>query len=124
MLRWVVRSAIQEVLEGEGYVVQPAGDIGAAMARLEEVIPDLLIASPYIDCMSGHEAALYLRTRCHGLRVLLVGGFLEDDRLRDREEIQSFELFPKPFAATELLTKIKEVLLLSLSSSTDVPLSG
>ena len=44
------------------------------------------------------------------MRVLIVGGFLDDDRLRHREELGKFEVFPKPYTASQLLEKIKEVL--------------
>jgi hypothetical protein len=35
---------------------------------------------------------------------------MDDDRLRNREELQGFEVFPKPYPAAELLQKVKEVL--------------
>ena len=63
----VARTAIQEALERGGYLVQSAHDLGAAVASLDEEIPQLLIVSPYVDCISGHDAAVYLRTRHHGL---------------------------------------------------------
>jgi hypothetical protein len=44
------------------------------------------------------------------MRVLIVGGFLDDEKLQYREEIAGFEVFPKPFTAAELLEKVKEVL--------------
>lgn len=107
----VARTAMQEALERGGHLVQSAHDLGSAVASLDEEIPQLLIVSPYVDCISGHDAAVYLRTRHHGLRVLIVGGFLEDNRLRDREELQSFAVFPRPFTPAALLDKVREVLL-------------
>jgi DNA-binding response OmpR family regulator len=105
-----VRAAIQEILERKGYVVLPAGDLGSAVGRLEECTPDLLIVSPYTDSISGHDAAIYLRTKCHGLRVLVLNGFPDDERIRNREKVRSFEVFPKPFAGAALLAKVKEML--------------
>jgi len=69
-----------------------------------------LIVRPYIDGMSGHMAAQYLRSRCPGLPVLMVGGFVEDDRTRVRKEIGDFHIFPQPFTADELLRTVKDVL--------------
>jgi hypothetical protein len=60
--------------------------------------------------MSGHDAAMYLRTKCAKMKVLLVGGLLDDDRLHYREALQGFEIFPKPYTRAELLEKVKEVL--------------
>lgn len=66
---------------------------------------------PLFGDMSGHEAAKYLRSMCPGVPVLIVGGILDDDELTNREFLQRFEVFPKPFKAAELLDKVKDVLL-------------
>jgi len=107
----IIRKVICEVLESGGYTVRAAGDIGGAVDRLKECPPDLLMVRHYTDSMPGHEAAMYLRTLCPGIPVLMVGGILDDDRLENREFLQGFEVFPKPFRAAELLDKVKEVLL-------------
>ena len=44
------------------------------------------------------------------MRILIVGGFLDDDRLLHRESLAGFEVFPKPYAAAQLIEKVKEVL--------------
>jgi len=40
----------------------------------------------------------------------MLGGLLDDDRLRYRAELQGFEVFPKPYTAAELLQEVKAVL--------------
>jgi DNA-binding response OmpR family regulator len=106
----VVRSVLADILEREGYVVMPCGDLGQAVDRLKTCRPNLLITRSYVQSLPGHEAAMYLRTICPGIRVLMVGGLLDDTRLKYRAELQGFEVFPKPYSAAELLTKVKEVL--------------
>lgn len=106
----VIRSAVQEILESAGYVVLPARDLGAAVGRMEDCAPQLLIVSSYTDSISGHAAAVYLRTKCHGLRVLVLNGVPEDVRLENREKARSFEVFPPPFQGKDLLDKVKEIL--------------
>ena len=106
----VIRSVLNETLKGEGYVVLPTGDLGAAVDRLREYKPELLLIRPYIDNMAGHDAAQYLRTKRPGMRVLMVSGLLDDDRLRYRQSLQCIEVFPKPFTADELIEKVREVL--------------
>lgn len=106
----VVRLVIREALEGAGYVVLATGDLGVAVDRMKECKPDLLLIHPYIDTMPGHDAAKYLHTRCPDMRILMVAGMLEDDRLRYRAELESVEIFPKPITALELLDKVTEVL--------------
>jgi CheY-like chemotaxis protein len=106
----VVRLVLQETLEQEGYTVLATGDLGQAVDRLKEIAPDLLIIRSYVDGLPGHDAAVYLRTKCPKMKVLFVGGLLDDDRLQTREELQGFAVFPKPYSAAELLEKVKEVL--------------
>ena len=107
----VIRRVICKALESEGYCVLEAGDIGKAVERIKECAPDLLMVRHYTASMSGHEAAKYLRSICPGVPVLIVGGILDDDELTNREFLQRFEVFPKPFKAAELLDKVKDVLL-------------
>jgi DNA-binding response OmpR family regulator len=106
----LVLSVMQETLEHEGYLVFPAGELGTAVNWLEDSTPDLLITRTYISGMPGHEAAKYLRNKCHRMRVLMVGGLIEDDRLQYRLALEGFEVFPKPFPAAQLIEKVKEVL--------------
>ena len=106
----LVRSVLEETLSREGYVVLATGDLGQAVARMKEVDPDLLITRTYVQSMSGHDAAKYLRTKNPKMKVLMVGGLLDDDRLHYRESLQGFDVFPKPYTAAEFLQKVSEVL--------------
>jgi DNA-binding NtrC family response regulator len=112
VLPWTapIRRVICKALERERYCVLDAGDIGKAVERIKECMPDLLMVRHYTETMSGHEAAKYLRSMCPGVPVLIVGGILDDDELTNREFLQRFEVFPKPFKAAELLDKVKDVL--------------
>ena len=106
----VVRSILKETLEREGYTVLASGDLGQAVDWLKECTPDLLITRTYVESLPGHEAAMYLRTKCLGLRVLMLGGLLDDERLQYRAAQQGFEVFPKPYNATALLQEVRHVL--------------
>jgi DNA-binding NtrC family response regulator len=106
----LVRLTMQEVLERAGYLVMATGDLGTAVDRLKECKPDLLIISPYVDTISGHEAGKYLQSRCPSMRILMVAGFLADDRLRYRAELERVEIFPQPFTGAQLLEKVRQVL--------------
>jgi len=106
----LVRSVLEETLERAGYMVRATGELGQAVDRLKECQPDLLITRTYVQSLPGHDAAMYLLTKCPKMRVLIVGGLLDDDRLRHREALKGFEVFPKPYSAAELLQKVKDVL--------------
>jgi CheY-like chemotaxis protein len=106
----IVRSTLSETLDREGYTVLATGDLGQAVDRLKECMPDLLITRTYVQSLSGHDAAVYLRTKCLKMKVLILGGLLADERLQYREALQGFEVYPKPYTAAELLQEVKEVL--------------
>jgi DNA-binding NtrC family response regulator len=106
----LVRTILHETLERAGYVVVAVDGVGAAVDRLKQMRPDLLIVRPYVNSMTGHMAAHYLRTWTPGLPVLIVDGFLDDERIHDHNALKDFHIFPKPFARDELLDKVKDVL--------------
>ncbi len=106
----VVRSVIRDALEHGGYSVVAVGDLGTAVDRLKEFTPDLLVIRSYVEGIPGYDAATFLRTRCPGLPVLMVGGLIDDDRLVYRMSLEGFEVFPKPYTAAALLEKVKDVL--------------
>lgn len=105
-----IRNAISEALGSAGYCVLTVRDIGGAVDRLKNCTPDLLIVRHYTERISGHDAAMYLRRKCPGIPVLMVGGILDDGSLENREMLHGFEIFPKPFRAAELLEKVKQVI--------------
>ncbi|HEY4950655.1 MAG TPA: response regulator [Candidatus Acidoferrales bacterium] len=106
----VARVVLQETLERAGYSVMAAGDLGTAVTRVNESTPDLLIISPFVEDMSGYDTAKFLRTKSHGLPVLMVAGLIDDDPLEYRLALERFAVFPKPYSAAELLSKVKDVL--------------
>jgi hypothetical protein len=86
------------------------GDLGTAVDRLGEASPDLLIIAPYVETISGNQAAQYLQSRCLSMRILMVAGLLADDRLEYRAELEKVEIFPRPFTGPQLLNKVQEIL--------------
>jgi DNA-binding NtrC family response regulator len=105
-----MRPVISKALEDAGYLVRTASNIGEAVDRLAEGRPDLLITRPYISSMPGRLAAEYLRSKSHGLPVLIVAGFMDHDRPNVQNTVKAFYTFPKPFSREELLAKVAEVL--------------
>ncbi len=105
----LVRQVTREVLEHAGYSVVAAGDLGTAVDRMDESQPDLLIVAPYVETITGTDAAKYLQGRSPGLRILMVAGLLADDRLLNRAELERVEIFPAAYTGPELLAKVKQV---------------
>jgi DNA-binding NtrC family response regulator len=107
----VMKDALRDALVSGGYQVVISTELGAAVDRAREVWPDLLITRPYISSMPGQTAATYLRAKRPGLPVLIVSGFIDDDRVHNQHAIERFHVFPKPFTREELLEKVREVFL-------------
>ena len=105
-----VLSALRGALEDAGYLVLPATSLDSAVNWLADTKPDLLIVSSYLDAISGDEAALLLRRKCDGLRVLMLAGVPEDERVIDRESLSEIKIFPKPFAIAEFLENVAAML--------------
>jgi DNA-binding NarL/FixJ family response regulator len=91
-------------------LVLATGDLGNAVDRTGEASPDLLIISPYVETITGHQAAKYLQSRCPSMRLLMLAGLLDDERLQDRAELEKVAVFPQPFTGDQLLGKLREVL--------------
>lgn len=109
----LVLSVVKETLERAGMFVSAAGDLGVAVDRMAEIPSDLLIAGAYTTEISGREAATYLRNKQPGLKILILGGFLDDDRLRNRDELGGFDVFPPRITAAQLVEKVKAMLKLA-----------
>lgn len=105
----LTRAVLHDILQRAGYLIMDAGDLGIAVDRIKMSKPDLLLVRPYISSMTGAMAAKYLRTKCPGLPVLMVDGFVKDDRTHVQSEVHDLHLFPKPFAPEDLLDKVKDV---------------
>ena len=105
-----MRTVIRDSLQSQGYLVLTTAEIGNAIDRLKQGQPDLLIIRPYINSMPGHEAVKFLRTKSPGLRVLMVGGLIDDTRISYTDVIQNIHVFPKPFTHAQLHSAVEEAL--------------
>lgn len=105
-----MRAAMRDALEDAGFLVTTAGDLGAALDHLKELHPHLLIIAPYINSMPGHIAADYIRHTCPGLPVMIVAGFMDDDRIGVQNANREFYTFPAPFTRGEFLARVREIM--------------
>ncbi len=105
----LMRVVLRDALHSGNYQIITANNLGDAVSRLKEIHADLLITRTYIESMAGHMAADYLRTKQPGLPVLIVSGFMDDDRVRDQNAIEQFYVFPEPFGRSQLLDKVATV---------------
>jgi len=106
----VARAVVAEALTIAGHVVLATGDLGTAVDTLAETPVDLLMISPYIGNIPGHEAAIYLRGKNPSMSVLELAGLPADDRILIRAHLEKFEIFPAPYPVAELVEKVAAVL--------------
>src|SRR5579863_42377 len=106
----IVRAVMKEALEQAGHVVLATGNLGTAVDALAQYRIDLLITHPYVDNITGHQAAKYLRGKNPLMGVLIVTGFMADDRLQYRAGLEAFDIFPAPYTAPQLMEKVEEVM--------------
>jgi len=111
----IIRAVMKEALEEAGYVVRDTGDLGTAVEMIGASKIDLLITYPYVESISGHDAAKYLRGKNPHMGVLVVAGLLRDDRLQYRAILENFDIFPEPFTTDQLVEKVERVLQSSTS---------
>jgi DNA-binding response OmpR family regulator len=106
----IARGVVSEALTVAGHVVLATGDLGNAVKILGETPVDLLIISPYIGNIPGHDAAKYLREKNPAMLVLELAGLPADDRILIRAGLEKFQIFPTPYPVADLVEKVAAVL--------------
>jgi DNA-binding response OmpR family regulator len=103
---------VRNALEAHGYTVIEAPDGPRALSLLPGLpqAVDLLLTDVVMPHMSGRELAERTR-RIHGnLRVLYMSGYTDDAIVRHGVLAAGIDLLPKPFAVTQLLARVRQLL--------------
>lgn len=104
-----VRATLAEMLRGAGAEVREAGDGAEGLALVRERKPDLVVVDFAMPGMSGAEVARAVHAVHPGLRVLVVTGFAESQKL-DAIAGPDVAMLRKPFESHELLRRVTEML--------------
>jgi len=107
-----VRGTLARVLEAHGYRVYQAEDSPTAMAQLQlhGAQIALIISDVVMPKESGPELIQRARARWPELRVLYISGFLEFPHVSLGLKGVGEPLLAKPFPASRLVSKVREVL--------------
>ncbi|HRO04005.1 MAG TPA: response regulator [Terricaulis sp.] len=97
-----------DALRGAGYDPIEAPDVGVALRLLESETHDLLLTDYSMPGMNGLELAERARARHPDLKVLIVSGYADAERLGASAARPA--LLRKPFDETELLAAVQAVL--------------
>jgi two-component system cell cycle sensor histidine kinase/response regulator CckA len=107
-----VRQFTRTVLTRYGYRVTEAAQGSEALEHLRASVrwPDLVITDVVMPGMSGRELVKLIRADRPATRVLFTSGYIEDRTASSAMLDEGTELLEKPFTATELLRRVREIL--------------
>ena len=100
------------ILREEGYEVVSVTDGQAAVVRLDEIAPDLILADAEMPYRSGYQVCEYVKTHPQHARVpvILTAGAHEAFDDAEAARVRSDASMKKPFEASTLLEVVKTLL--------------
>jgi two-component system cell cycle sensor histidine kinase/response regulator CckA len=107
-----VRTVVRRTLEGSGYTVVEARDVGEAtqLASEYEGPIDFLITDLIMPEMSGRDLARQVAQLRPDVRVLFMSGYSDHTVLRQGMLSPDMQFLAKPFTRESLLDKVREIL--------------
>jgi CheY-like chemotaxis protein len=126
----------ERILREEGYEVVSLTSGDAALARLPDVDPDLILADVFLPAASGMELCRRVKNdaRLRHVRVVLTAGLLEPFDEEEARRAGCDAILKKPFEASQLIETIRPLVqeaelarglfAEALASAAAAPLSG
>jgi CheY-like chemotaxis protein len=99
----------ERILKDEGFEVVTVSNADAALIRLEDVAPDVVIADAVMPGRTGYEICQYLKMnpRHKHVRVILTAGVLESLDEAQAQRVEADASIKKPFEATALVDAVR-----------------
>jgi CheY-like chemotaxis protein len=99
----------ERILREEGFEVVSLTDGEAALKRLSDVDPDLIIADVFLPAKSGMDLCRHVKTdlKFRHVRVILTAGLLEPFDEEEAKRAGCDAILKKPFEASKLLQTIQ-----------------
>ena len=83
--------------------------------------PALVITNVALPGITGHDAMRLFKQCSPDTPVLMIPGIPESDVITKWKDQDGFDVFPKPFMAGDLRTKVREMLSLNISGRSARP---
>lgn len=106
----MMRELLEDVLVMEGYAVETAAGGQAALARMKELQPLLVISDIKMPGMSGFDLLRSIKERFPDMRMIMMTGYSDDFTVRDAVTLRADEYIIKPFSTQYLTAVVKLVL--------------
>ncbi|HEY7388401.1 MAG TPA: response regulator [Bryobacteraceae bacterium] len=99
----------ERILAGEGFEVVTVSSGEAALIRLGDVDPDVVVADTVMPGRNGYDICHYLKLspRHRHVRVILTAGVLDELDEAELKRVGADGTLRKPFEATALVTAVK-----------------
>ena len=104
------RDSIQKVLEREGYMVQAAGDVDAALEAMRLGHFDLVVCDYRMPGKTGIDLLRELRRQRVPVPVLMISAFADSSTEEAVIEFGALELLRKPIRRRELIDRARMAL--------------
>jgi len=106
----MMRELLEDLLVLEGYKVESAENGEAALRKLEESVPRLVISDIKMPRMNGFELLKALKERYPATRVIMMTGYSDDFTVKDALRLHADEYIVKPFNTHDITSVVKSVL--------------
>lgn len=106
----MMRELLEDVLQMEGYSVESAEDGQAALIRVKESAPLLVISDIKMPRMNGFELLKAVKDRFPDMRVIMMTGYSDDFTVKDALRLNADEYIIKPFNTHDITSVVKSVL--------------
>ena len=115
-----ITRVLRTVLTSQGYQVQTAGEVQAALANFNEWHPELVITDLFMPRMDGLELCKRIRA-VSGVPIIVLSVKGEERAKVEAPESSADDYVTKPFGTDELLARVRAALRRSQVGPTDVP---
>jgi two-component system response regulator HydG len=102
-----VRYTLREILESEGLEVAEAEDGAAALARIPELRPDLVLTDLRMPRIDGMELLRRVAAQAPAPRVVLITAHGSERQAVEAMKAGAYDYFRKPFETGELLAVVR-----------------
>ena len=105
-----LRTVLSSELEGEGYVVQMAGDGDEAIKILEVNAFDLILLDIKMPTVDGFEVLKFIKQKHPLSKVIMLTGFADLKNAIESKKLGAEDFVSKPYDLVDLLTTVERVL--------------